>query len=231
MMLPDWLTTIAWIALGIGFASALVIACDIFLRGYRLRMGIMEAVWPITGLYLGPLAIWGYYRFGRPTSSKWLAHHDVTAPPQKPRWATIAIGVSHCGAGCTLGDIGAEFAVFALGWSVTGTALPFEYVGDYVFAIILGLLFQYFAIVPMRGLDFREGIAAAAKADFLSLSAFEVGLFGWMALMTFVFFPDPHLTPATPIYWFFMQIGMIVGFATAIPANVWLIKRGIKEAM
>ncbi len=95
----------------------------------------------------------------------------------------------------------------------------------------LGLLFQFFAIAPMRGLGIREGIKAAAKADILSLSAFEVGLFGWMALMTFVFFPDPHLTPASPVYWFLMQIGMIIGFGTAWPANIWLIKHGIKEAM
>ena len=230
-MLPVWLTTVAWITLGIGFASTLVIAVDIFVRGYRLKMGIMEAVWPITALYFGPLAVWGYFRFGRPTSKKWLISHGLTAPPEKQRWATIAIGVSHCGAGCTLGDIGAEFLIFAVGLSIAGTALPFEYVGDYVFAIILGLMFQYFAIVPMRGYGFREGIKAAAKADILSLTAFEVGLFGWMALMVFVFFPDPHLTPATPVYWFLMQIGMIIGFATSWPANVWLINRGIKEVM
>jgi hypothetical protein len=33
------------------------------------------------------------------------------------------------------------------------------------------------------------------------------------------------------VYWFLMQIGMILGFATSWPANVWLIRKGIKEAM
>ncbi len=33
------------------------------------------------------------------------------------------------------------------------------------------------------------------------------------------------------VYWFLMQIGMIIGFATAWPANIWLIRRGIKEVM
>ncbi|MCW2531890.1 MAG: Membrane protein, partial [Blastococcus sp.] len=78
---------------------------------------------------------------------------------------------------------------------------------------------------------FRKGIVAAAKADILSLTAFEVGLFGWMALMAFVFFPNPHLMPTSPVFWFLMQIGMIVGYFTSWPANVWLIRRGIKEAM
>ena len=53
-----------------------------------------------------------------------------------------------------------------------------------------------------------------------------------MALMSFVFFPAPHhLDAGSPVYWFLMQIGMILGFFTAYPVNVWLIKRGIKEAM
>jgi len=230
-MPPTWLTVLAWIALAAGFVSAAIILIDIYLRGYRLKMQVMEAVWPVTGLYFGPAAVWGYWRFGRVTSARWLTEHHRQKPPAKPAWATIAVGVSHCGAGCTLGDIIAEFAIFGLGLSIAGTALWYEYIGDYVLAVLLGLFFQYFAIAPMRGLGLREGIKAAAKADLLSLSAFEVGLFAWMALMAFVFFPAPHLHPDSPVYWFLMQIGMIIGFATAWPANVRLIRAGVKEAM
>lgn len=153
------------------------------------------------------------------------------SPPAKPSWATIAVGVSHCGAGCTLGDIVAEFTFFGLGVRIAGMALWYEYIGNYILAVILGLFFQYFAVAPMRGLNLRGGVKAAAKADILSLSAFEVGLFGWMALMAFVFFPAPHLHPDSPVSWFLMQIGMIIGFATAWRANVWLIRKGVKEAM
>jgi len=66
----------------------------------------------------------------------------------------------------------------------------------------------------------------------LSLTAFEIGLFGWMAIMTFVLFPAPHeLMPNSAAFWLLMQAGMIVGFFTSWPANVWLIKRGIKVPM
>jgi Domain of unknown function (DUF4396) len=93
-------------------------------------------------------------------------------------------------------------------------------------------VFQYFAIAPMRGLSLRKGLVEAAKADVASLTAFEVGLFGWMALMAFLLFPAPHhLRPDSPVYWFLMQIGMVAGFFTAWPVNTWLIKAGIKEAM
>jgi hypothetical protein len=83
----------------------------------------------------------------------------------------------------------------------------------------------------MRNLGVRDGIIAALEADTLSLTAFEVGLFGWTALMQLVFFTAPHLSPDHAAYWLLMQIGMVLGFATAYPVNVWLIHRGIKEAM
>lgn len=230
-MAPPWLTILAWCALGLGFASAAWILSDTYARGHRQPMGVMEAVWPITALYFGPAAVWGYHRFGRPMTSRAQHEHHMQGAPTKPGWAGVAVDVSHCGAGCTLGDIIAEFVVFGLGATIAGLALLPEFIGDYIAAVALGIVFQYFAIAPMRGLSFREGIVAAAKADIVSLSAFEIGLFGWMALMAFVLFPGPHLHPDNPVYWFLMQIGMILGFFTAWPANVWLIRRGIKEPM
>jgi Domain of unknown function (DUF4396) len=227
-----WLTILSWVALGTAFACAADVLLDIYARGYRQRMAVMEAVWPVTALYFGPVASWAYRRFGRPLTHKWNAERGRDDPPDKPRWAGVALGVSHCGAGCTLGDIAAEFTVFGLGATIAGATVYAEMLGDYIAAIVLGIAFQYFAIAPMRGLGVRKGLVQAAKADVLSLTSFEVGLFGWMALMSFVFFPAPHhLHPNSPVYWFLMQIGMIIGFATAWPMNVWLIRRGIKEEM
>ena len=67
----------------------------------------------------------------------------------------MAIEVSHCGAGCSLGDVISEFAVYWLGLAIAGLAIGAEYVGDYVFALAFGINFQYFAIAPMRGLGLR----------------------------------------------------------------------------
>ena len=92
----------------------------------------------------------------------------------KPRWVTMAIEVSHCGSGCTLGDVISEFAIFGLALTIAGTTLFAEYVGDFVLALAFGIIFQYFAIAPMRGLGLKDGLIAAAKADFISLVAFEI---------------------------------------------------------
>ena len=229
---PTLLLAVAWIAVLVAIASAGFVVCDILARGHRQRMRVMEWVWPVTCLYTGVLGVWAYCRLGLPRSPAWLQQHGVKDTPDQSRWVSSALGVTHCGAGCTLGDIVAEWVVFTAGWTIAGESFYPEVIGDYILAILLGLIFQYFAIASMRDLGLREGIVAAAKADILSLTAFEVGLFGWMALQAFVIFPAPHhLHPDSPVYWFGMQIGMCLGFITAYPINAWLVRRGIKEAM
>ena len=156
---------------------------------------------------------------------------ESPAGPARPGWVTMAIEVSHCGSGCALGDVISEFVVFAAALAIAGLSIGAEYLGDYVLALILGIIFQYFAIAPMRGLGVRDGLIAATKADFISLTAFEIGLFAWMAVMTFVLFPAPHLMPSSAAFWLFMQVGMMIGFFTSWPANVWLVRRGIKVPM
>ena len=148
----------------------------------------------------------------------------------RPYWQTVFVGVTHCGGGCTLGDIIAEWTVFFTGFTLYSSTLLTEFIFDFSLAYLLGIIFQYFAIVPMRSLSFDKGLIASIKADTFSLIAFEIGLFGWMTLMRFIFF-DPPLEANDPVYWFMMQIGMVIGFATSYPMNWLLINKGIKEAM
>ncbi len=217
----DVLSIVALIALAVAFASAGAILFDILVRGRRERMAVMNWVWPITALYWGPVATWAFRRRDRLEGRRW----------------GIAKGVSHCGAGCTLGDIIGEWLVYLTGWTIAvfGThaadTLTAAFVADFVFAWTLGIAFQYFSIVPMRDdLGPVAGVWAAIKADTLSIVSFQIGLFAFMALYHLVLFKPP-LSVASPGYWFMMQIGMIVGFFTAWPVNAWLIRKGLKEDM
>ena len=119
----------------------------------------------------------------------------------------------------------------AVGATIAGVALWPEYIADFALAYIFGIAFQYFAIVPMRRLGFRDGLVAAVKSGTLSVTTFEIGWFGWMALWYFVFFTQPHLAPDHAASWLQMQIGMILGFLTSYPVNSLLIRHGIKEGM
>lgn len=227
---------IAWISLGTAFICAIVIAADEV--RHPQKMWIMNIVWPVTALYFSVFALWGYLRAGRKMSKHAITQMSeeqhkqmMEQARQDPTVTQTAISDSHCGAGCTLGDIIAEFSLFALGWTLLGTTLYAEYAGDLLLAWLLGIAFQYFTIKPMRNLSPGQGLLAAVKADTLSILTFEIGLFAWMALTFFVFFPHPHLEPTDPGYWFMMQIGMVLGYFTSYPMNRWLIKLGWKEAM
>ena len=215
-MVPAWLSILAWVSLGCAFASAAWLSVEQIRR--PPKMWIMGIVWPVTALYMGPVAIWAYYSMG-------LRSKDEKTFPQ-----IVFTGVTHCGAGCTLGDIWSEFMLFYTGFAFAGDLFKSYLVMDYILAYMLGIIFQYFTIAPMRGISGFKGIWAAVKADTLSLTAFEAGLFGWMAIAHFFIF-RPDVKPDQATYWFMMQIGMCLGFGTAFPMNWRLIKRGLKEPM
>ena len=228
-MSSEVLNAIALVALITAGGCSLAIVLDILAVGYRQQMRIMEIVWPVSALYLGPLAVWAYLRWGRPRTEMWQRQHGTPVSPSFA--ASVAIADSHCGAGCTLGDIIGASLVFLVGFSIAGMSLWADLLVDFTFAFALGIMFQYLTIAPIRHLSRVDGLKAAVRADTLSLAAFEVGLFGWMILLQLVTFSQRPLEPDEPAYWFLMQIGMILGFLTAYPANWWLVRSGFKERM
>jgi hypothetical protein len=190
-------------------------------------------------LYLSVFGLFAYFRFGVPMARSQGHHGEESQMDGQmkmeqragPTLIDAAISATHCGAGCVLGDIVSEFAVFASGAMILGSMLWASFVWDFVAAWCLGIAFQYFTIVPMRKLSPREGLKAAAKADTLSIIAFQVGMYGWMLLVHFRLFPESHLRPDEAVYWLMMQVAMICGFVTSIPMNWWLLKIGWKESM
>lgn len=105
----------------------------------------------------------------------------------------------------------------------------------YFVALATGIAFQYFAIAPMNPQRSRPAnVGAAAKADVLSLSAWQIGMYGVMAIAQLAVFPawfGGQVSVATPVFWLTMQLAMLAGFCTAYPVNWWLISSGIKEPM
>ena len=77
-----------------------------------------------------------------------------------------------------LGDIVGEWLVHGTGAMINGTALWPALLVDYAFALLFGIVFQYFSIAPMSGEYGPKTVWRAAKADIVSLTSFEVGAFG-----------------------------------------------------
>lgn len=224
---------LAWLALAVSAICALALAVDL-LNGQAQKMWIMDLVWPLTALWAGPAGLWFYFRYGRQGSSRAMRAAKEAGRPmpsrQQPFPALVAKGTLHCGAGCTLADVLAESFAVVVPLTVFGHRIFGSWIYDYILALSLGIAFQYFTIMPMRKLSRKDGLVQAAKADFLSLTAWQVGMYGWMAIATFALF-DRELPKGGPVFWFMMQVGMFLGFATAYPMNWWLLRRGIKERM
>ncbi len=212
-MIPPWLHTLATASLLLAAFCAVWIAADLA-NGHRQHMAVMNVVWPITALYAGPLALIAYFTVGRRSTRAVVEQAKARGekPPGKvkPFWQKVALGASHCGAGCTLADIIGEWALFAFPLTLFGMKIFGAWAVDYVLALLIGILFQYYAIAPMRDLSLGEGLKAAIKADVLSLTAWQVGMYGWMAIATFgIFGHELHQTE--PTFWFMMQIAHVGG--------------------
>jgi hypothetical protein len=125
--------------------------------------------------------------------------------PDRPLWATVAVGVSHCGAGCVLGDIVGEWIIYGTNAMISGRNIWPELLVDYAFALLFGIIFQYFSIAPMSGDYGYRSVIRAIKADVLSLTCFEIGLFGWMLIYQIAIW-DYKLMTNTYLYWWQMQV-------------------------
>lgn len=238
---PPWLHALSIVSLVIALGCAGVIAVDE--AGRPQKMWIMNLVWPLTALFgsLAWLAL--YWRWGRgmprnPSGAKGSGGQGQEAPMS----VAVAKGASHCGAGCVLGDIIAEWLAFGLpsitlafGWKSLFAEKTFAvWVLDFLVAFALGVGFQYFTIKPMRDLSVKDGIAAALKADAASITSWQVGMYAAMGVLQFLWIRPAYGAAApvdTPEFWFAMQIAMLCGFCTAYPVNWLLVSTGVKDKM
>ena len=180
-MVPAWLHLLSIAALLLSLICSLAIAIDV--TRHHQHMFIMNIVWPVTALFGGLLALWGYFKYGR------LATHEAMKaamernepPPSKmmtPFWAIVGKGTTHCGSGCAIGDICAEWLVFAFpgiavafGWQSVFTEKMFAvWVLDFVLAFLIA---PVLAIIP---LSFNAGSYFSYPMTGFSLRWYEKAL-------------------------------------------------------
>lgn len=227
---PLFLHTVAWASLICAAACAVIISVHEVIKPQK--MWIMNLVWPLTALFGGVIWLFAYLHWGSPTS-RTKVESNV---------ASLFIATSHCGAGCTVGDLVAELlcawipgvAVW-FGWHSIFVEKTFAiWILDFILAFLLGIAFQYFTIKPMRKVSGRKGLVLALRADTCSITAWQVGMYGGMAAFQFAWFRPVYggLAPVfSPEFWFAMQLSMLAGFSTSLPVNYLLLRAGWKEKM
>ncbi|MDX8336068.1 DUF4396 domain-containing protein [Candidatus Cetobacterium colombiensis] len=232
----------------IGILSALSITIDI-LKNPQKEMPIMNWVWPINGLWAGVFGVWAYFTIGKHRKMDMsnmdmgdmnmnmdMSNMDMSSMNMKDSkekyssfWQGVVADTLHCGAGCSLADLIGPWIFLVFPFTLFNNLTFGEWTLDYFLALLTGVTFQYAAISPMMKEKGPKIWLRALKIDFLSLTSWQIGMYGWMALVIFVWFG--RLSPFTPEFWFMMQIAMCCGFVTAYPVNWWLVKAGIKMGM
>jgi hypothetical protein len=241
-MTPIWLHIVATAMLATAIVTAILIAFDE--RRHPQKMWIMDVVRPVTALYGTVFATAAYLAYGRRNSHGANSHGASShgADGGTPFAVSVGKATAHCGSGCTIGDLLAEWLAYflpgiaiAFGWkSIFAEKIFSVWIIDFILAFSFGIVFQYYTIVPMRKLSPGQGIVAAFKADALSLTAWQVGMYGFMAFAQFYLFRRVLGVPLevnSVEFWLMMQIAMIFGFITSYPVNWFLVRAGIKEEM
>lgn len=210
-MVPDYFFPIAWLFVAVGVTSAAVILHDIHSRGFRQDKQAMEAIWAITALYFGPVALLAYYKWGRANSSK---ARELTTSPIQGGWGRSFADGTPGGAAATVAHFIGVPLVVASGLTIAGTNLWVLIIAIALLAIALLFLFEKF----VAGVDTGRALLTAA----IIVLAFDIGMGGWMIFLHFSAFMPP---PTDVRFFFLMQIGNILGFITAYPVVRVLARR------
>lgn len=219
-----------------GFIAALLIKSDIS-SGHPQKMKIMCPVWVLSGLWGNWAALYAYFKIGRiPAGNPQMnvqmsSMEGMSMTPARPLWQRVLLSTLHCGAGCTLADIAGKWFTYFVPVSAFGSYLAGQWILDYVLALIFGAGFQYAAIRPMESLSVFQTAIKALKIDFMSLTAWQIGMYGFMAVVIFGFGGGAAPSKTGWEFWFMMQLAMFCGFAVSYPVNGFLVKYGIKKAM
>lgn len=244
-MIPHWPTALSWLSVALGILCVIYIIMVV--RRNPRNISLMNHIWQ-TFSFLGHLLTIVLYRKNDPLAARkaplrTIANNDK---PSYDRYTSfplkVAKGTLQCGSGCVLGNIAAMALISLfpsisiwLGWQTLFDKQIFSvWILSYFLAFLLAISFQYLTIQKTRNSSFGNGIIQAIKADFLPLTFWQVGVYGFMAFAHFYLFPSVLGHPLrinTIEFWFMIQVAMAFGFIISYPVNWWLIKLEIKGEM
>ena len=171
-------------------------------------------------LYMGPLGLLLYVLADKePRPGE---HEQFTSP----LWKQGVGSTIHCVAGDATGIILAAVVTAALGLPMR-IDLIVEYVAGFAFGLFI---FQSLFMKEMMGGTYWENVRKTFLPEFISMNAMMAGMAPVMSLLMMA--RDMRaMEPTELVFWGVMSLGVMVGFATAYPVNVWMVKRGLKYGL
>ena len=225
--LPAWLTTLSWIFIATAMVSAGAILYDLYGRGHRQPQRVMEAVWPLSALYLGPLALPIYNRFGRTRSATWQGQAGAT-PDRSLAASAVRSGLPG-GVSSGLAHVVAVPFVVATGLTIANVDMWAMVAIITVLATAMIFAFEYvFFTAKDRRVRGLSGVRPALVVATITVVAFDLGMLGWMLIL---YYTETMPAAGDVRFTFLMQVGLILGTLTAYPAMRFLATRGNKVAV
>jgi hypothetical protein len=206
-----------WFALVL--VSVTYVFWDNFVRG-NPEETVMKWGWVLITLYMGPVGLALYVLADKePRPGE---HAEFI----KPLWKQGVGSTVHCLAGDATGIIAAAAITAALGLPMW-LDLIVEYAAGFAFGLFI---FQSLFMKEMMGGTYVKALKTSFMPEWLSMNMMAAGMFPVM-IYGMMGRDMRAMEPTEPLFWGVMSLGVIVGFATAYPVNVWMVSKALKHGL
>jgi FtsP/CotA-like multicopper oxidase with cupredoxin domain len=181
---------------------------------------VMRAAFVLVTLYMGPFGLLLYVLADK--EPKPGTHEQFI----KPLWKQGVGSTIHCVAGDATGIILAAVITATLGLPMWLDLLV-EYATGFTFGLFI---FQALFMKNMMGGTYWENVKRSFLPEFISMNAMMAGM---GSLMSFLMMGRDMraMDPLALLFWGVMSLGVIVGFTTAYPVNVWMVAQQLKHGL
>jgi hypothetical protein len=216
LIIPEWIL-FGWFALA--GLSTLYVVWDNFVRR-NPEETVMRWGWTLITLYMGPVGAALYVMSDKEPRPG--THEEFI----RPLWKQGVGSTVHCVAGDATGIVTAAAITGVLGLPMS-TDLAVEYVAGFAFGLFI---FQALFMKDMMGGSYPKALRRSFMPEWLSMNMMAAGMFPVMIFL--MMGRDMRaMEPSEPQFWFVMSIGVIAGFITAYPVNVWMVSRNLKHGL
>jgi len=204
----------AFVAVSVGY-----VAWDNFVRG-NPEETVMKWGWVLIALYMGPVALALYVLADKePRPGQ---HAEFI----KPLWKQGVGSTVHCLAGDATGIIAAAVITAVLGLPMW-LDLIIEYTAGFAFGLFI---FQSLFMKTMMGGTYSHALKNSFMPEWLSMNMMAAGMFPVM-IYGMMGRDMRAMEPTQLLFWGVMSLGVIIGFITAYPVNVWMVSKNLKHGL
>ena len=207
---------VVWFALAA--ASTIYVAWDQYRNNPEPT--VMKWGFILVTLYMGPLGVLLYVLADKePRPGE---HEDFI----KPLWKQGVGSTIHCVAGDATGIILAAAVTAKLGLPMW-LDLIVEYATGFAFGLFI---FQSLFMKSMMGGTYWQNVRKTFLPELISMNFMMAGMAPAMSFL--MMGRDMRaMEPTELLFWGVMSLGVMVGFVTAYPANVWMVHGGLKHGL